>query len=133
MKISPIVLSRLEEIERIHGKHFQTEFGVPNFLDRGAFICSFLVTDNDDNIVCAAGVRNICESVIITDKDMPLHKKLEALNKVYEASKVLARQAGHHELHAFVESTNTSWIRWLQKAGFVPTKGQAFVLDLTNG
>lgn len=126
MEIREVRQEDVEEIRKIHSRFYQNEFELPDFLNN--FICAFSVIDDFNRIICVGGVRNIAESIIITDKDFNTRHKVNALYKVLDASEFIARASKHSELHAFVQ--DITWMKHLQKVGFQPTKGKALVLEL---
>ena len=116
--IRTIEQSDFEELKRIWLKFYQGEFEFPDFLNK--YICAFVVV-HDDKIVSAGGVRTIAESVIITDKDISVRDRGEALYQILEASKFVATRSGYNYLNAFVKD-DLKWRKRLLKVGFVPSE-----------
>jgi hypothetical protein len=114
----------VEQIQMIHEKHFRDEFEFPDF---NRFMGVFIV-ENGDGIIVAGGVRPIAESVIITDKDIDVMNRVRALHKALDISEYITRSNGFNQLHSFV--TEESWMTHLQRNGFIPTRGNALVLNL---
>ncbi len=125
MIIRALQADDIEKIREIHEKYYQEEFVFPDFTRD--FLGAFVSVD-DDKIVAIGGVRNIIESVVITDKGASVRKRHDALFQILDASAWLTGQKGHTELHAFVQ--NDIWKHILEKVGFHTTKGQALVLEL---
>ena len=113
----------VEKAREIHARFFANEFTFPDFLK--GFYCSFVVED-DKGIVSAGGVRPICESIIITDKDRSVKDRKYALAQVLQASMFICDSYKFNELTAFIQ--DAEWERHLSKVGFVPTKGKSLVL-----
>ena len=116
----------VEDIRKIHSQFYQNEFELPDFLHN--FICAFTVHDDNNSIICVGGVRNIAESIIITNKDYNTRHRVNALYQILDASEFVARASQHKELHAFVQ--DLTWAHHLRKVGFLPIKGKGLVLEL---
>ena len=117
-------LDDIKRLKEIHEKHYSHEFSFPDFLN--GFYCAFVIED-ESGIVAAGGVRPICESIIITDKDRSVRDRRYALSQVLQASMFIANAEKYNELHAFIQDTNWEW--HLSKVGFKPTKGKSLVLN----
>ena len=118
--------SDVEKIRQIHARYYEDEFDFPDFFNN--FICSFLVTNDNNDIVCAGGVRNIAESIVITNKGLSVRTRVNALSQALNASKFIAKKSNQVELHAFVK--DPTWHEHLLKVGFSPVKGTTLVLEL---
>lgn len=116
----------ISSIREIHERFYSNEFECPNFFDK--FLCGYIVEDGNHNVICAGGIRNIPEAIIVTDKSLPVKLRREALLKVLDASQFIARKFGHEHLHAFVQ--NSQWCEQLKKYGFAPTKGIALSIGV---
>ena len=126
MIIRAISNADFEKIREIHSQYYQNEFEFPDFYNR--FICAFVVATDTGDIVSVGGIRNIAESIVLTDKSFSTRLRRSALYKVLDASEFIARDANIDELHAFVQDSN--WEKHLRKVGFLPTKGKSLVLEL---
>ena|SRR5688572_1849966 len=115
----------LEELKRIHAKHYTNEFNFPNFNEH--FLCAYVV-EQDGKIITVGGIRTIMEVIAITDKDESTRKRIEALKYIYSASLYFAEQEGYKELHAFIQ--DKAWMKHLKKFNFKDTKGHALVLEI---
>lgn len=115
----------IEELQQIHAKFYSDEFQFPDFFQR--FICAFVVKD-DDKIVSVGGVQPIAESIIITNKELSVKKRREALLQVLDASRYIANRAGYNQLHALIQ--DKTWKNHLMKYNFHPCKGEALFLNL---
>lgn len=123
MLIRALDASDINEIRELHEKYFSQEFSFPDFL-RG-FYCSFVIED-DKGIISAGGVRPICESVIVTNKDRSVKDRKYALAQVLQASIFVCDNYKFNELHAFIQ--DDKWEHHLSKVGFKPTKGKSLIL-----
>lgn len=115
----------LELLKKLHEKHFEEEFVLPDFLRN--YLCAFTVED-DEGILTIGGVRPIAEVVTVTNKDRTPKDRLDALYRVLDASIFVAQKHDYDQLHAFVQDKR--WSNRLQRNGFRPTKGQSLVLDI---
>lgn len=127
MKVRIYTDNDVWKIREIHEKHYADEFELPNFHD--GFLGSFVVTDDEDNIIAISGLRPLVESVVMTDKDLPAKTRVEALLQILDLSKFLAKDRGYKHLYAFVN--DDLWLKHLLKMGFRPANGMATILDLT--
>lgn len=125
MKIRSLEPTDLELLKKIHEKHFEQEFVLPDFLDK--YLCAFTVED-DDGILTIGGVRPIAEVVTVTNKDRTPKDRLDALYRVLDVSIFVAQKHDFDQLHAFVQDKR--WSNRLHRNGFRPTKGQSLVLDI---
>lgn len=101
------------------------EFDFPDFLT--GFLCAFVVEQND-NIICAGGVRNLAEVVLVTDKDFSVRDRRSSLYTVLDASLFIAGKKGHDSIHAFI--TDEVWLEQLTRIGFHNVKGKALIMEL---
>lgn len=124
--IRAVLESDLEKIKEIHRKYYADEFNIPDFNKH--FINSFVITDSENNIISAGGIRPILEVVAVTDKDKTVRERVSALNDLLTISAFIAEHDGFDELHCFVQDEN--WLRQLKKKGFVETKGKSLVFRI---
>lgn len=124
--IRAVLESDLEKIKEIHRKYYADEFNIPDFNKH--FINSFVITDSENNIISAGGIRPILEVVAVTDKDKMVRERVSALNDLLTISAFIAEHDGFDELHCFVQDEN--WLRQLKKKGFVETKGKSLVFRI---
>src|SRR5258707_944915 len=78
----------IDAIRVIHGKYYADQFSFPDFFHH--FLCSFVVENDEKQIVAAGGVRLITESVLITDKSLSAMKRVRALRYVLGANRFIA-------------------------------------------
>ena len=80
MNLRELRISDLDSLKQIHREYFADEFDFPDFFSQ--FMASFVVVDDDRQIISAGGIRTIAESVIITNKDKNVRSRVEALNEI---------------------------------------------------
>lgn len=115
-----------EAVFKIWEKFYKNEFPFPDFYHR--FICSFVMLDDDKNVITAGGVLPIAEIILVTDKDKSSRLKHQALYQVLDLSSFIARKFNYRQLHAF--SQDDVWTKRMIKDGFQKCKGEALVLIL---
>lgn len=126
MIIRNIESSDLAKLKKIHEKFYNKQFDFPNFFNN--FIGTFVITDDEENIITVAGVRAIAESVIMTNKDATSFARAKALYKVLEVSSFICRNSGFDQLHGFIQ--DEEWKHKLIKAGFTTCNGDALYLNV---
>lgn len=114
-----------KEVKEIHEKYYKEEFEFPGFLNN--YLMGIVVEDDSRIIVCG-GIRTIVEAVAVTNKDIRVEKRREALYNLLNASTYYTRKKGYNQLHAFIQ--DPKWERHLIKAGFHPTKGHSLVMEI---
>lgn len=114
-----------EWVKKVHEKHFQEEFELPEFDNKyhGVF-----TLEDDSGIITVGGVRPLAELVAITDKDKSARQRVAALKILVEAGMFTCGVNNYDQLHCFVQGEK--WIRQIQTVHFRPTKGQSLVLDI---
>lgn len=115
----------IDKIGIIHSKFYNDEFPLS---DLNRFMTSFVVTDDNDDVICAGGIRTIVEAIIVTDKDVEVNKRREALLKMLEVAKKTTKTAGYDQIHAFVQDYH--WLQHLIDHGFRQTVGESLVIDV---
>ena len=112
-------------IKTIHEKYYEKEFELSE-LNR--FLCSFTSVGADDKPIVAGGIRTIVEAVIVTDKDIALEQRIDALKEWVITARKSTKDAGYSEMTAFVQ--DDKWYRHLLKYGFLPTAGKSLVIGV---
>ncbi len=113
-------------VRKIHRKHYQEEFDMPDFFNK--YECAFTIED-EQGILSMGGVKPILETVIVTDKDRNPQDRMKALYQMLEACAFVGNRRGYDQLHAFIH--DPKWSKRLQKSfQFRPTKGQSLILDI---
>ena len=125
MNIRPLEEKDIQAVKYIHARWFNDEFTFPDFFDK--FICRFIIEDDDNEIVCAGGVRLITESIMITDQNISSRQKRDVLLEALNVSTHMANKNDFAHLHAFVQ--DDTWNKILKKVGFRNCKGNALVID----
>lgn len=123
MIIRSLQSNDLEKLKDIHEKFFKDDFPLPDFTK---FICAFVVTDTNDRVISGGGIRTICESVIVTDKDFSARDRKQALLEMLQSSIYFANKSGFDQIHAFV--TDDKWYEKLKKYGFNDCKGRVIFI-----
>jgi hypothetical protein len=124
MRLRALLRRDVSQIENIHKKHFEKEFKIEELYNHH---CSFLV-EEDEKIISAGGIRTIMEATIVTDKDVEVSKRREALLMMLKTALDTTKNAGYSELHAFVQ--DDKWMQHLIRYGFQPTKGKSLVIGV---
>lgn len=114
-----------EQLQRIHERFYKDEFTFEDFCH--AFMDFFVVVE-DDEIICAGGVRAIAESVIMTNKDSTPRTKQRALIQMLQAQLFTCGRLKYSQLHAFIQDKN--WERHLLEVGFKECKGRAIFIEV---
>ncbi len=117
--------SDLEQLKQIHERYYKEEFSITEFYQN--FISLFSVVD-DDKIISVGGVRNIAESVIVTNKSFSPRQRREALLQMLQAQSYTTNKNGFNQLHAFVQ--DKFWEAQLIDYGFKPCKGSAVYIGV---
>ena len=119
MNIRAMFERDLPQVKRIHEKFYEKEFSFEDFASK--YLSSFIVHDDNGEIITAGGVRTIAEVVLVTDKDRSVRERKDALVIAQNASKYIAGNTGHDIIVAFIQDDD--WLKHLMKVGFDKTKG----------
>lgn len=125
MHIRTLEYSDFEQIKAIHEKFYREEFSMDDFCK--GFMYAVVVLEGEE-IITAGGVRAIAESVIITNKDVSVKLRREALYKILEVNRYICQQKHFDQLHAFIH--DDTWKEQLERVGFQPCKGKAIYLPV---
>jgi hypothetical protein len=106
----------MEKVRQLSEEHFP-DLEVPTFMD--GYYAAFAVTDEDDKIIIAGGLRPSAEILIVTDKNADQFKIGKALIEAKNASLFIGQRFGLNELVAFVKD-NDVYVRHLVRHGFYP-------------
>lgn len=112
--IRSIVKEDFEQLRSIYDRYYKDDFPFPDFLKH--YLAAFIITDEDEQIVTAGGIRVIAEVVAITDKSLSLRKRVRALKEFNVASQFIAASNGFNNLNAFVKGSD--WKSQLKRVGF---------------
>lgn len=116
----------LNKLKSLHELYFKDEFDFPSFMN--GYNCSFLVEDENNEIVVAGGIRPIAEVVLLTNKSLSVRSRMLGLKEFLNISKYIGERFNYESLHAFVQ--DPVWMKQLLKSGFSPTKGQSILYHL---
>lgn len=129
MKIRETRRSDKEIIDKIY-TDFYSKNEYPEFFNEdGKFQCPFVVTDDNDRIIVAGGVKTIVEAVFVTDKNIPPLVRLDALFQGLGSVIFIAKGMKYQQIHAFVNN-DESYTKILQKYGFKLIDAKLLVLDI---
>jgi len=117
--------SDIPVIREIHAKFYNKEFELDELFINS--ISAFAITDDKDNVICAASIRPIMETVLITDKSVSVRQRRSALYRILDVAEFTVLSTGHSQLHIFVQ--DEEWVKQLTKEniGFKPTAGRSLV------
>jgi hypothetical protein len=127
--LTGLKLEDIPELQEIWAKFYVEDFEFPDF-SKG-FHVAFVIRKKDDNrIISAGGIRFITEVVLLTNKDISIKIRREALEEILGASVHICREQGHEELTAFIQNPmkKESWVSVLRKYGFRTIRGLGMVL-----
>jgi hypothetical protein len=116
----------LPKLQEIHEKFFSHEFSFNDFVS--AWMFNFAITDENDEIISAGGVRPIAEVVAVTDFTKSTRKRRSALYDILQISQYVLRDTNYRQIHAFVQ--DKTWENHLIKAGFKHCVGNAVYFNL---
>lgn len=114
-------------ISEIHSQFYHNEFDLSYLLDPKS-LGIFVVTNDDDQVICVGGIKPIIESVLITDKNFSVRQRRSALIQILQAFLFTCSRLGYEQLHCFIQ--DETWLKHLEKFGFKPTKGKGLVISL---
>lgn len=117
----------IDEVRRIHDRYY-SEWEFPDFLNK--CVCSFIIEDDDEEIVIAGGIRAIAETVLVTNQNQSRIKIGRSLKEAQHFSLYICEKHGLDELHAFVN--NDDYSRHLLRHGFTP-RSRALSMKVSNG
>ena len=120
-------LNDLDELKKIHEKHYSNEFIFEDFLNNS--LSNFIIIDDKDGqIITAGSVRPIAEMVAITNLDKSPRSRRDALYESLQIAQFILQNTNMRQLHVFVQ--DTKWEEQLKKSGFQQTKGNALYINI---
>ena len=125
MIVRAIQAGDFQQLRDIHEKFYDAEFNLPDFVTN--FAGAFVIEDGQQ-IITICSLRRIAEVIAVTNKDLSVRRRVQALLIGSEAIKFLAQKENFDQIHAFVQ--DEAWESILLKAGFNPTKGKSLVLNV---
>jgi len=120
MNIRTVTPEDMDTIRRIHKLFYEGEFNFPETHYLSAFII-----EEDGVMITTGGIRLITELIAVTNKDISVKKRREALVMLLQASSFVCDKLGYEHIHAFVQDEN--WYNQLIKRGFHTPKGKALI------
>jgi len=127
MKVRELYREELPYIRELHDKFYGKDFYLPD-LTQG-FLVGFTITNDEDKLIIAGGVRPIAETIIVTDKES--HSMItigRALIKALDISEYVCRRHQIGLLHAFVK--NEGYKKHLIQHGFYERDGTALSYNI---
>jgi len=125
MQIRALRVDDIEKLREIHNSFYSDKFEFPDFLHN--YLCAFIVTDDNNQIITGGGVRLIPEAVIVTDLQSNVDERRKALYQVLDACEFITKKADFDRLYAATH--DEKWTKHLSKVGF-HSRGNFLVLDL---
>ncbi len=128
LKTRPVTINDLTEIKRLHDAYY-SELDFPEF---SRLLNSFLVEDENGDIVTAGGIEPMAEGLLVSNKSMNRIKLGKALVIAQGAFLVTCERFGFKWLHAFTK--NPDFVRHLLQHGFETRNGdQVLRMGIQNG
>lgn len=112
MKARAIELRDLGKLKELHDKHY-SQFEFPAFF---RYLNSFVIEDNDGDIIMAGGIENVAEISLVTNKDKSRVAIGRALLETREIALFTCNKMGIKDLYAFVD--NDDYAKHLIQHGF---------------
>lgn len=114
MKSRPLEIEDVKYLDELHDKYFGHQFSKCDFTKN--FLCSFVLTDDNDKIVMGGGIRPLAETVLVTDKSANKHLLGEALLQALQISKYTCNKYNIELLNVFIK--DPVYMKHLIKHGF---------------
>lgn len=124
MKIREFRESDKIDIDKLHNTYFKDN----EYPDFDKLKSPFVVTNDEDRVILACGIKLLGEVIVVSDKDLPVKTRLDALLQVLGSSIFICSALGQKELYAFVNN-DEGYIKVLQKYGFKLIDAKLLVLD----
>lgn len=123
-----ITPSDIHKLAELH-KRYYPEFEITDFIND--CFTSFVVVDENDEIILGGGLQNIAEAILITDKSKNVHQIGDALLMALKFSKGSCLMRRIEWLHAFTK--DEGYKDHLLKYGFEERESKALSLWVPNG
>lgn len=111
-----------KQLEEIHGS-YESELGLQELVGE-----RFVIADDNDRIIVVGCNCSLAEVRLVTNKNVNVKQRREALMSSFQISEFVAKNAGYNQLHAFVQ--DEVWLNQLLKHGFRRTTGTAILIDI---
>lgn len=118
----------IQLLHKLSARHYP-EFHCPDF--NGNYLNTFVITDDNGEVILGGGLRDIAEVILVTDKLRNKHEIGEALLKALSHSVNTARMRNIDFLYAFVK--DYGYKKHLISHGFDPIEGEPLSLWVKNG
>lgn len=131
MKIREPLLSDKKEVDRIYNE-FYSGNEYPEFFsskEHSKFQCSFVVTEDDNKVILAGGIKTIAEAVVVTDKNWSVRVRQEALLQAMGSAIFIAQGMKYGQIHVFVNN-DEKYVNHLQRFGFKLIDAKLLILNL---
>lgn len=125
LSVRELRLSDHDQVKEIYERE-KYPFGL---FSMDKFLCGFCVTDENEKIISAGGLRELAEVVLITDRTYGAKVRREALSHMLQASIYVADKFKLEQIHAFVQD-DEKWIKRLRESGFTDITGTGLVYTL---
>lgn len=129
MKIRELNRNDLFQVDRLHTKFFP-ELEYPDFLGPD-YKCPFVVTDDENRIITAGGIKLLPEIVLVTDKSVSVKVRYDALLQALGSAIHIGKDMKVPELFTLVFDDD-NYVRILQRRGFKLMRDTA-ILTLNLG
>lgn len=126
MKIREYRESDKADVNRLYHEYYMLN-EYPSYLN-GKYKSPFAITNDEDRIILAGGVKNLVEVCLTTDKSLPVKTRLDALLQALGSSIFIASEMGHKEMYAFITHDET-YVKTLQRYGFKLIDAKLLVLN----
>lgn len=123
-----ITTSDINKLAELHKKYYP-EFEATDFIND--CFSSFVVVDENDEIILGGGLQNIAEAILVTDKSKNTHQVGDALLMALKFSKAACLMRRIEWLHAFTKDDD--YKRHLTYYGFEERESKALSLWVPNG
>jgi hypothetical protein len=124
MTIRALTPDDLKEVERIHSLYFSKESTLLDFMK---FVCAFVIED-EQGIILAGGIRDIPESVAVTDLSRSPRDRIKAIYQLIDASTFVCKNMGYDQIYAW--SQTPKWTNRLKRMGLREPQGHSLIYDL---
>lgn len=114
----------LAELERLHQLYFKDKYELPDFMN---MLCAFVVED-DKGVILFGGVRDIPETMAVTNMDRTVKDRGKALYQLLDASTFVCRNNGYDRMYIWTQDER--YANRLRKTGFRNHDGESLILDL---
>lgn len=126
MVIKPYDSSDDLMIRDIHQKYYRDQFPVPMF-NNGINVITIM---DNDSLVLTGGLIPMIEAVAISNPEISIRKRIEALRILHQMNMFSANELGMNQIH--IQVHDEKWLEILKKKGYQICKGTMMVLNAGN-